>query len=257
MRDEDLPSRENYQVLTEAMALRAKARANSKPSTSRPVAVLEEVANTSADSSNTSGYLGNTVNVLMPSPQIDDEAGDDSFVSTPLKIPHIRWPCLLQQAGSSVPLRTKALIDNGSFLVLIREDFVKQLRYVPLRLPEPITVSDYGVKSETSLIYYVDIQPSSICESWCSAPVHAVVSPNLCAPLVLGLPFLNVNKLVIDHETFCVLDKVNNVNVCGLNTSQKNGLSNKQAHRLQQATNNSRRKLRLERKQVLTARKKL
>ena len=233
--DEDLLSHKNYQVLTKAMALKAKAQLTNKPAAGKPIAVLEEVVNTSTDSSNTLGHLANTVNVLMPSPDIGDNAGDDSFVSVPFKVPHISWPCLLQHVGSTVPVKVKALIDNGSFLVLICEDFACELCYVLLLLPELITVSDYGVKSETSLNHYVDIQPSSICQTWSSALVHAVVSPNLCTPLVLGLPFLNVNKLVIDHDTFSVFDKVNNVDICGLHHIKMKSVSENDAKCLNSA----------------------
>ena len=79
------------------------------------------------------------------------------------------------------------------------------------------------------------IQPSSICQTWSSVPVHAVVSPNLYAPLILGLPFLNVNKLVIDHNTFAVFDKVNNVDICGLHCIETKLVCKSEAKRLNSA----------------------
>jgi hypothetical protein len=44
--------------------------------------------------------------------------------------------------------------------------------------------------------------------AWTSKTVHAVITPSLCAPVILGLPFLAHNNIVIDYEAGTVIDKV-------------------------------------------------
>ena len=43
---------------------------------------------------------------------------------------------------------------------------------------------------------------------WTSKTVRAVIAPSLCAPVILGTPFLAHNNIVIDHAARTVIDKM-------------------------------------------------
>jgi len=46
--------------------------------------------------------------------------------------------------------------------------------------------------------------------SWTARTVCAVVMPGLCMDIILGLPFLHMNRIVIDHEqNTCIAKEVN------------------------------------------------
>ncbi len=49
--------------------------------------------------------------------------------------------------------------------------------------------------------------------SWSSLAVRAVVVPNLCSPVILGLPFFNRNALLVDPELSTVIEKLGGRNV--------------------------------------------
>ena len=42
---------------------------------------------------------------------------------------------------------------------------------------------------------------------WTARTVHTIVAPGLCAPVILGLPFLVHNTIVVDHTTCTAIDK--------------------------------------------------
>ena len=48
---------------------------------------------------------------------------------------------------------------------------------------------------------------------WCSRTVRAVVAEDLCHDVILGLPFLNVNNIVIDHAEGTCVDKKSGFNL--------------------------------------------
>ena len=42
---------------------------------------------------------------------------------------------------------------------------------------------------------------------WTVRTVYAIVAPGLCSPVILGIPFLLYNQIVIDHESWTIVDK--------------------------------------------------
>lgn len=64
-----------------------------------------------------------------------------------------------------------------------------------------------GNKSPTTLTEYVKLSLFSTDQHWQSRAVRAIIAPNLCAPVILGLPFLEVNCIVVDHELRTCIDK--------------------------------------------------
>src|ERR1700761_1049838 len=55
--------------------------------------------------------------------------------------------------------------------------------------------------------HYIKLQPFSVDQSWTANTVHAVIASGLCAPLILGLPWLAKNHIVVDHHSRCAIDK--------------------------------------------------
>ena len=49
------------------------------------------------------------------------------------------------------------------------------------------------------LTHYVILEPSSLDGLFSSHLLHAVIAPGLCMPMILGLPFLTVNKIVCNY----------------------------------------------------------
>jgi hypothetical protein len=124
---------------------------------------------------------------------------------------HLFWRCAAHGPANTVPISFDALIDSGSHTVLIREDYVARLGLERHKLRKPETVelamSKNGEKFRIELTEYVKLQlfdPSCV---WRARTVRAIVASGLCAPVILGLPFLERNKIVIDHEQRTAINK--------------------------------------------------
>ncbi|KAJ7751037.1 hypothetical protein B0H16DRAFT_837114, partial [Mycena metata] len=164
-----------------------------------------------------------TVAAVVP-PVVDDDSSDESDdevsedlggrtdVSNcptsppppfPHADPHLVWPCLVEGPMSNLPLTVNALIDNGAFIVMIHEDLVDKLQLRRHKLHEPIQIdlalADSSAPSTSSLTEYVKLRTISLDQSWTSNSVRAIIAPNLCAPIILGLPWLRKNHIVVDH----------------------------------------------------------
>jgi hypothetical protein len=143
---------------------------------------------------------------------LDNDGGDlskdsDDSVSSldmPFSIPHYRWPCLTM--GRDAPdVRIEVLIDNGSHTVLICHDIASRLGLRCRRLREPmdisLAVSNLNERIVTTLYDWVKLKLHDPNELWASRMVRAVVMPGLCLDVILSLPFLSINKIVIDHDS--------------------------------------------------------
>jgi len=63
-----------------------------------------------------------------------------------------------------------------------------------------LAVSDLNNCIVKTLTEWVKLKLYNPNELWTSRTVRAVVTPGLCTDIILGLPFLRMNKIVIDHE---------------------------------------------------------
>jgi hypothetical protein len=182
---------------------------NTKPSVSHPVATVLQLS--------TSAYSycpSNQSSVLTGNDGESDSDGEVCqvcSVSTHTILSHLFWHCAAHSLSSETPLTFNALIDNGSHTVLIRDDFVEELGLCRCCLSKPQTVhlamDDNGKRLKIVLCEYVKLSlfdPSFI---WFACSVHAIIAPGLCAPVILGLPFLESNRIVIDHELHTTLSK--------------------------------------------------
>ena len=148
--------------------------------------------------------------MVMPSAALGSgtDTGDECIA--PLSIPHFYWSCLIDGPNLAVSLPVKALIDNGSHLVLIDATLVKKLGLRLYTLPKPLDVSIAMSPKEHdtfSLSHYVRLSCLSLDCKFHSRSVRAIVTPHLCTPLLLGGPFLSINRIVIDHELRTCINK--------------------------------------------------
>lgn len=171
-------------------------------------------------SSSAAGSSKSTVAAILPpivadsdsSGSVDeDDLSRDVSNPTSHSVPHFLWDCLLDGPNGSFPVTVKALIDNGAFLVIISEALAErlQLRKFRLHVPETVSLALSGssTPADTCLTHYVNLRTHSVDQTWTSTSVRALIAPGLCAPILLGLPWLERNHIVIDHEARTVIDK--------------------------------------------------
>ena len=73
-----------------------------------------------------------------------------------------------------------------------------------------LTVSESNNHVVQTLTEWVKLRLYDPNDSWTARTVHAVVMPGLCTDIILGLPFLHMNRIVIDHEqNTCIAKEVN------------------------------------------------
>jgi hypothetical protein len=133
-------------------------------------------------------------------------------VTAPLTVPHLFRKCTLSGPTNSFPITVNALIDDGSHTVLISEYLTKSLGLKQHKLYEPMYVEmvmpEDGSKHVVQLNEWVKLSLYDVSSLWTSKTVHAVITPSLCVPVILGLPFLSHNNIMIDHAARMVIDKI-------------------------------------------------
>ena len=73
--------------------------------------------------------------------------------------------------------------------------------------PELVDVAFNNQKSKTELYYYVKLSLTSLDCTWTSLSVKAIITPGLCVPIILGLPWLAHNSIITDHSARTCIDK--------------------------------------------------
>jgi hypothetical protein len=114
-------------------------------------------------------------------------------------------------SGGFVSCHVNALFDHGSHAVLISENCAKSLGLRRRKLPVPETVQlameTGGKQTEYVLHDWVKLKLRDPSSFWTAKSVRAIVAPGLCAPVILGLPFLAHNNIVMDHSARTAVDK--------------------------------------------------
>ena len=194
-------SGKDYKVRTLADALRAKTRTGTR---APPIAATTETDNGGATPA------PDLVAAIFPQGAMltaDKSLSDNSDTSVasvsaaPLKGKHFIWTWRLKNTADRFSLKTKALIDGGAHMVLIHPDVATRLALpkLPLSNPEQVNVALGTSQKIEKLTHYVILEPSSLDGLFSSHPLHAVIAPGLCMPMILGLPFLTVNKIVCNY----------------------------------------------------------
>ena len=185
------PPGRGYKPLTLADALHAKKTQN--PHTGydkgkvKAAAPILEVPESPA---------ANAVAIVMGK---DSSAGDISTSEyAPVQSRHFFWDCVVEgPASSSAPV--SAMIDNGSPTVFIDKKEVKKNRLHTIRLRNPLKfrqAMDAPVLEFTTVVKLCISSPKHV---WTAKTVLAVVANGLCAPILLGLPWLEANGVIVDH----------------------------------------------------------
>ena len=210
------PSGENYCSLTWEYANKIKALwdARKGSSTTKPIASTSAMPATLSTSTSSivelntldnSNFVASMYGPLATSAVIGNESvsseGDVS-VCQPFKAKHYIWKCTIDGLTDDFPVKISALIDNGTHMVFIRPETVKQLGLPTFPLPNPEKV-DVAISSAQStrktLSHFVKFKATSLDGLWTSHTVIAIVAPGLCMPIIFGLPFLEFNNIICDH----------------------------------------------------------
>ena len=147
------------------------------------------------------------------SPSPSPKAASDRENVSPFFVPHLRWKANYFSTASDFPVAVDSLIDDACPYVLIRPDIVIDLGLCIKKLKKIFRASSAFSTSEICFENFVTLQPSSLNNAWSSKPVQALIANDLCAPIILGLPFLQHNQIVIDYEHRSILDKKCNFNL--------------------------------------------
>jgi hypothetical protein len=150
-----------------------------------------------------------------------DSGGSDNVSDLGLlKCKHFIWNCTINGLLSEFPLKVSALVDNDCHLVLIRPDIIQKLSLPihTLHTPEPVdvTIKNGKEKQKCILKEFVILGITSIDQQWSSKHIRAIITPNLCMPLILGIPFLSHNNIVTDHALRSCVNKENSYNLINL-----------------------------------------
>ena len=205
-------SGKDYKVRTLADALRAKAKNGTR---APPIAAVTETESEHATPAPDLVAAIFPQNATFRTDRSLSESSDTSVSSVsaaPLKGKHFIWTCRLNNATDRPCLKTKALIDGGAHMVLIRPDVATRLALpkFPLSNPEQVNVALGNPNQIEKLTHYIIIAPSSLDGMFLSHPLHAVIAPKLCMPMILGLPFLTVNKIVCNYANrLCMATELN------------------------------------------------
>jgi hypothetical protein len=196
------------------------------PSAIHPVAaVIRTLHPVTYMPNNTSNmmYVGSDSNVsslpvsaAVASPTLHEDKGD----LAPLHIPHLWWEVEVMSNVEEFPVHVQALLDDGSHTVIIREDVVDYLALAHLKLCKPehfeLAMTPNRDKRIIKLSKFVKLYLHDPVSRWAAKPVCAIVTPSLCTPILLGLPFLSHNNVVVDHTTWTVIEKNTGVDLLNL-----------------------------------------
>ena len=136
---------------------------------------------------------------------------DSEFVA-PMMVPHIFWHTSTSPPDS-LPVQFDCLLDIGSHLVIFHEQLVNDLNLCCHKLQKPI-ISKLAIQPDGPKVLefhnFVKLKLYDYSGAYITKTVHTVISPTLCAPVLLGLPFLKHNSIVIDVDCCTTIDKKNN-----------------------------------------------
>lgn len=116
---------------------------------------------------------------------------DSEFVA-PMMVPHIFWHTSTSPPDS-LPVQFDCLLDIGSHLVIFHEQLVNDLNLCCHKLQKPI-ISKLAIQPDGPKVLefhnFVKLKLYDYSGAYITKTVHTVISPTLCAPVLLGLPFL-------------------------------------------------------------------
>jgi hypothetical protein len=184
-----------------------------QPSTAPPPLPVASILGMSAYPI-TSIYLPNNTSVLAAGDSnLSRDSNDLVRMHVPFLLPHLVWECAVDSHDVSSLSRVSisALIDHGSPPVLIDQTLVDCLHLPTHPLPRPFPVSgafftNSEQSSHVSLTHWVKLKLHDHNNWYSACTVCAIVAPNLCHEIILGLPFLSLNHIVVNAHDCTVID---------------------------------------------------
>jgi len=211
------PSGKGYKTLSITDTLTAKkgkSTATSSSSNKQAPKAVAAMAPLSDDKPNIiAAVLPSTSDYKSDSDSDENADISKRDVSTSIKAKHLLWDCQIHGLLTDFPVKTQGLIDNGAHLVLIHPDLITKLnlRKYHLHKPEIIDVTMNDEQKTPSELYdYVKLSLTSLDAIWTSKSVKALITLNLCMPVILRLPFLIHNMIVTNHAARTCIDKTLN-----------------------------------------------
>jgi len=140
--------------------------------------------------------------IISPPPQAMSSTFSATAVGghTPFSLGHLEWHCWINGPLVPEPVIVTTLIDNGLHSVLIDDGLVTRLGLRRRHLPSPQQAQLVMGNEEVVFIEWVKLKTVSADNQWTAQVVWAIVAPNLTYPVILGGPWLQSNKIVIDSE---------------------------------------------------------
>ena len=139
----------------------------------------------------------------------------DSEFLAPITVSHMFWHASASPPNS-LPVQFDCLLDIGSHLVIICEQLVKDLHLHRHKLQQPI-ISKLAIQPDgpktLKFRNFVKLKLYDFSGVYVVKTMHAMISPTLCTPVLLGLPFLKHNNIVIDVDCHTAIDKLKNFNL--------------------------------------------
>ncbi|KAG6860051.1 hypothetical protein C0995_016490 [Termitomyces sp. Mi166 len=134
---------------------------------------------------------------------------------------HYCWRCLVDGLAMEASVPVILLIDCGAHLTLITPELVLQLglHTFALKKPEPVSITlsaPNEPKCIVTLTHYMKLSMASMDNRWNSKTIVTLMASGLCAPLVLGIPWLKKNSIVINYEAMTCVDKNANYDLFNL-----------------------------------------
>ncbi|KAK7022739.1 hypothetical protein VNI00_017015 [Paramarasmius palmivorus] len=133
------------------------------------------------------------------SPAAVSIGSEDEVSEQPLRVPHFFWHTTLK--GPKAELSLHVLMDDGSYLCIIRRDVAMAAGLRLERVQQPETTSGASGSLNTSYTHITKFRLRCPISKWKSRTVHAFVADSLCAPIILGRPFLKHNRIVTNHDS--------------------------------------------------------
>jgi hypothetical protein len=180
-------SGKDYKVRTLQDTLRAKAaKANKTNAHATTVAAVTDTECPAPDLV-AAVFPQGSVATANDSMSESSETSIASVSAPPLKGKHFIWTCHLNNTTDRLSVKTKALIDGGAHMVLIRPDIITRLALptFPLENPEQVNIAMGTPNQIEKLTHFAIIEPTSLDSLFISHHVHAVIAPGLCMPIIL------------------------------------------------------------------------
>jgi hypothetical protein len=218
------PTAMSYHTLTQANVDHVHTSQKLKPvattasvvddkNTSQPVHPVAAILGSSATPV---AYMANNISSVI---EHGEESTSDVSISVSCIAPckrlfsnHLFWDCSTTGSAGDVSSLMHSMLDCGCHTVLIHEELAESLalKRQTLYKPETIGVTIVTGKKgdgEITLMEWVKLKVEDPSRNRTVKMIRAIIYPGLCAPLILGLPFLKRNEIVIDCATCTAIHK--------------------------------------------------